>query len=158
MQPVDEAALGRPAWFWTGRAPLWIVVGARIFDHIIHRADVARALDRAPVFSPASARFAGRFATHSLVSFTAPERLAGATGAIHLTVDDTTEQLHLSPAGVSLGPPDGSHAAAVTTDGGTWTLLTWHDRRLDEAEARGLVTVTGDRALVKRLLDAVKTP
>ena len=64
----------------------------------------------------------------------------------------------LTPEGLQFAPPDGPSDDTITTDGGTWSLLTWRELPIREAETIGLATVAGDRTLVEPYLDAIRTP
>ena len=151
-------AIERIAWFYTMEAPLRFIITTRVFDLAVHAADIRRATGIEPWFSAAGGRFAGEYALTCLPRFVAVDRLPEVTGNVLQTVDGVTTQTELSPAGLALVAPNGGHTAAIDTDGGTWTLLTWGRIGLDEAESHGLVRIEGDRALVGRYLGVTQTP
>ena len=158
LEQATDADLDRPGWFYVGEAPLRIIVAARTFDLILHGADVRRPLGIQPTFSPEGRLFAGKYVSRSLSTFWKLELAEGATGTIRQEVDGDTVHVVPAPDGLRFAPPDGPTDAAITTDGGTWSLLTWRKLPLREAEAAGLATVTGDWTLVERYLGAVRTP
>jgi len=158
MAEVDDAALDRPAWFWSGQAPLRTLIAARAFDHVIHRADIRRAVGWQPWFTPAGGRQAGELATRSAELFSLPDRLVGVQGAVLQTIDGVSTQAYVADGRVRIAPPDGRHQAAITTDGGTWALVTWGRLALTDALAQRLVTVEGDHTLAERYLGAIRTP
>lgn len=155
---LDDEQLERPAWFFSGPAPLARIIGSRAFDLIVHATDFRRAVGIEPWFSPAGARFAGELASDSLSRFFVAERAGGATGGVLQTIDDLPRQATLEPSGLRVGPPDGKHVASLSTDGGTWALLTWGRLSVAEAESRGLLTVAGNHDLVERYIGAMVTP
>ena len=158
LDQATDTDLDRPGWFYVGEAPLRIIIAARMFDLILHGADIRRPLGIQPTFSPEGRLFAGKYVSRSLSTFWKPELADGATGTIRQEVDGDTVHVVVTPNGLQYAPPDGPSDAAITTDGGTWSLLTWRKLPVADAEAASLATVTGDRGLVERYLGAVRTP
>ena len=158
LDQATDADLDRPGWFYVGEAPLRIIIAARMFDLILHGADIRRPLGLQPTFSPEGRLFAGTYVSRSLSMFWKPELAGGASGTIRQEVDGDTVHVRLTPEGWQFSPPDGPSDAAITADGGTWALLTWRKLPLTEAETAGLATVTGDRSMVERYLGAMNTP
>ncbi len=158
LDRMTDADLDRPGWFYGGEVPARFIVAARVFDLILHGADIRRPLGIQPTFSPAGRLFAGKYVSRSLATFWKPELAAGASGTIRQEVDGDLVHVRLTPDGLQFAPPDGPSDAAITTDGGTWALLTWRGLPVQEAEAARLATVSGDRTLVERYLGAVRTP
>jgi uncharacterized protein (TIGR03083 family) len=158
LDRATESDLDRPGWFYVGEAPLRVIVAARTFDLILHGADIRRPLGIQPTFSPEGRVFAGKYVSGSLSQFWKPELAEGAMGTIRQEVDGDTVHVVPTAEGLRFAPPDGPTDAQITTDGGTWALLTWRKLPLAEAEAAKLATVTGDRALVERFLGAFRTP
>ena len=158
LDGATDADLGRPGWFYVGEAPLRVIVAARTFDLILHGADIRRPLGIQPTFSPEGRLFAGKYVSGSLSTFWSPELAEGARGTIRQDIDGDSVHIVLTPDGLQFAPPYGPSDAVISTDGGTWSLLTWRRLPVREAEAAGLATVTGDRALVERYLGAVRTP
>lgn len=158
LDRVTDADLDRLGWFFVGEAPLRFIIAARIFDQIVHATDIRRPLGIQPLFSPEGQIFAGKFASRSLAIFWKPELAEGATGTIRQEVGGDTVHVRLTPDGLEFAAPDGPTDAAIATDGGTWSLLTWRKLPVREAEATGAATVSGDRSLVERYLGAVRTP
>jgi len=158
LDQATDADLDRPGWFYAGEAPLRIIIAARMFDLILHGADIRRPLGIQPTFSPEGRVFAGKYVSRSLATFWKPELAEGATGTIRQDVDGDTVHVVPTSEGLRFAAPDGPSDAQITTDGGTWALLTWRKLPIAEAEAAKLATVDGDRALVERFLGAFRTP
>ena len=173
LADASDDALDRPAWFYGLPADLRRVVSAYVNDLIVHATDIRRPLGLEPWFSPAGARFAGQATLPYLPMFVAADRLAGASGIVRQMIDGVTSIVALGPAGLEVASENtvsdgGSQAAGesasatpnaeLVADGGTWTLLVWRQLPPADAERRGRLRISGDRALVERYLTAIKTP
>ena len=163
LEGVTDADLDKPAWFYGLPANLRMPITAFVNDVIIYATDIRRPVGIEPLFSPEGSRFVGWAGLGYLPMFVTAERLDGATGTVRQTIDSAVSMVELGDVGLRLASsPHAADSPAVdaeiTTDGGTWTLLTWRSYPIAEAEAAGALRIDGDRALVERYLAAIKAP
>ena len=158
---VDIAALGDPvSWAGPHPAPVWVDVAREYTERWVHQQHIRDAV-AAPgqmeprLLAPVLATFAHAFpvalAPATAVSGTAVSvTIEGSAGATWIVVRDSDGwRLHEAEAGDDIS----GTATAVTMSGDlAWRLLTLGT---SAAEAEPLVRIYGDRALGRRVLDAV---
>jgi DNA-binding HxlR family transcriptional regulator len=88
-----------------------------------------------------------------------PALAAGLEARYELRLRGDSYRLRVADAGIELGRGSGDAPdAVIATDPATLGAVLWHGRRLTEAERAGDLSISGNRALAKRLLSLFPLP